>query len=135
MPISCYVCNDTGEVGNCACARCRPRERRDQIAARKDIEAKRIAAIDPRRWLAQVEERSQSKSRTYLLAVIMATRADSKGFVRLTNDRLMELCRCKRAKFFEMIAELIALNELRLHKKGRGKGNHSVYQLLSTQDL
>ena len=128
----CRVCNDSWLLSGVPCPRCRKKERRDQAEARKLAEAKRKAAIDPRRWLAQVEERSQAQGGTYLLAIVMATRANRRGFVQLTNERMMELCRCKRTKLFEMLAELVKIGELRLHHKGRGEGNHSVYQMLVT---
>ncbi len=128
----CRVCDDTGLLNSVPCPRCRKQERSDQIAARKAVEAKRKAAVDPRRWLAQVEEHSRAdpETRSYWLALVLATRADRYGRVSIPIESIARICRCSQRTALRAIADLIAIKELRIVQHGGGKDRFSVYQLL-----
>lgn len=128
LPIACRVCDDSGEARGSPCPRCRKRERADHFASKKAAEAKRQSTIDPRRWLAQVQQHSKAKDRAYLLAVILATRADRNGRVSVPPDALASICRCKRRTVFILLANLIALGELITIRRGGGKGRHAIHQ-------
>ncbi len=131
METQCFVCDDTFLVSGVPCPRCRKQERYDHLAARRAAEAKRRAAIDPRRWLAQVEEHSKADpdSRAYLLAIILATRADRWGRVSVPLAALARICRCSERTILRTVACLVAIKELSVIQHGGGKDRHAVYQL------
>ena len=136
--MSCGACGGTGSVAGMSgapklCPRCQRAAIADQREARRKAEAKRRAAIDPRRWLALVEEHSNAKDRAYLLAVIMATRANRSGFVSIPIDAMMRICRCGRRTIFYLLEKLIALGEIHEAQAGGGKGRHAVYRFTITK--
>ena len=128
----CYVCMDSGISASLPCPRCRPKERKDQKDARNEAETARRASLNPRRYLAHVEEHSEAVNTYRLVLFAIASRADAYGWASMPIFRLAEVCRISEATARRCLKHLIATGDINLVKAGRSKSLHPEWRIQTT---